>query len=797
MPEGDRQLSVTRHGARVVIRNEHFRVDYDLTNGTWDYIDRTRYKVIRNAYSKVTLEDGRIITTMDNGVREFVAESVTDDVMGKCKRIKFSHKIDSENSDLNLYMKVREGLPYMLINSEIESHAKEEKIAQIALIDISPIYGEKVGGIYLGNDPSAWNVYLNTDSRVAKGTRNIYNGFDINEIVVSGNQYDGVVYDSETKRSIVFGFLDIKKWYSKIELGYDLESQLLDNYNGINKWALFYEYKDHRICRPDTEVTSGDIYLNFSSTAKRAQELYASLMSNALNLPSSDKNIPRWTAFHFSDKVKSKSIVKQAHWIAEHKIGHDNRHSLPEIEYVSVGMGWQKKVGTNVVDTEAFPNGMKEFVEKIHQKGLKVGIWIAPFWIARDASLVQDYPNYILHDAENRMIEVIDPHTNSKAFLLDPSHPGVREYLNRRLREIANDWGFDLIEIDLISHSSDADIEGDELVSYNKSLTSIKLLHSGLNFLKELTFRYSVRFIPHCTSFGFSAGTIFSSDIGIQCHCYQEIKLWDEKNGVKETISNWASRFYLHKDLLTDDLGPLFIENRPLNEALIVATTAALSGGELNISDNLMDMQPEYLEILSKILPVYNEIAEPLDRYEDSYPQIWNLKIERGFEDWNLLALFNWDDELKDISLAFSQIGLNQSESYIIHDFWEEEYVGQFTKKITFFDLPPHSVKLLCVRELQDVPQIISTNIHYTQGGVEVISSGWDERSQTLLVVCKRFNPPQGTMFIYVPDKYVPASTACYGAEYSFEWDNPIHSVKLRPFNDIIHFSITFGKTTM
>lgn len=796
MPEGYGRLSVTRHGHSVVIKNEHFRVDYDLTRGSWDYIDRTGYKVIRNAYSKVTLEDGKIITTMDNGVREFVTESVEDDIMGRCKRIKFSHKISPESLYINLYMKVQDELPYLLINSEIESHAGEEKIAQIDLINISPIYGEKAGGIYLGKDPTSCNVYLNTDSRIARGMQNIYEDFDISKIAISGNQYDGVIYDSETKRSVVFGFLDIEKWYSRIELGYSTESQLLDNYNGINKWALFYKYEDC-ICQPDRELFSGSVYLNFSSSVGRAQELYALLMSKSLNLPSSDRNISRWTPFHFSDEVNSRYIVKQADWIAKHKNVHDDQPSLAEIEYVNVGMGWQKWIGTNVVNTEVFPNDMKEFVEKIHQKGLKAGIWIAPFWVARDAPLVQEHPDYILHDSENKLIEVIDPHTDSKAFLLDPSHPGAREYVNRRIREIVNNWGYDLIEADLISHSSDADIDADKIVPHDKSLTSIELLHSGLNLLKELTFRCNVRFIPHCTSFGFSAGTIFSSDIGIQCHCYQGIKLWNEKNGVKETVSSWASRFYLHRNMLTDDLGPLFIEERPLNEALIIATAEALSGGGINISDNLMDMEPECLEILSKILPVYNEIAEPLDRYDHSHPQVWNLKIERDFENWNLLALFNWNDEEEDISFTFSQIGLDASKSYIIHDFWEEEYIGQFTKEITLFDLPPHSVKLLAVRELQDVPQIISTNIHYTQGGVEVISSGWDERGQTLLVVCKRFNRSQGTIFIYVPDEYVPASTACYGAEYSFKFKSPVHSIKLKPFNEVIHFSITFGKTSI
>jgi len=793
MPEGYTRLSVTRQGEHVIIKNGHFRVDYDFNNGTWDYIDLTGYKVIRGAYSKVTLEDGTILTTMDNGVREFISESFTDDIMGKCKRIKFSHKIFSENIYINVYIKVHDELPYLLINTEIKNHSKEEKIAQIDVITVSSIYGERVGGIYLGKEPITCNVYLNTDSRIAKGMQNIYNGFNSEKLVVSGNQYDGVIYDSDTKRSVVFGFLDIEKWYSKIEIGYNKDLQLFDNYDGINTWSLSYDYKGYNL-PPDNRFYSGCIYLNFSSSAGRGQELYAWLMSKSLNLQTLGKGISKWTPFHYSDEINSRYILKQADWITEHKSTlDDDKTSLPEIEYVIVGMGWQRWLGTNVVNSELFPN-MRELVQQIHQKGLKAGIWISPFWLSRDANLVQNRPDYILHDNENKMIELIDPHIDSKTFLLDPSHPGVREYINSRIREIVNDWGFDLIEVDLISHSSDADINVDKIVPYDRSLTPIQLLNLGLNLLKELTFRYNVKFIPHCTSYGFSAGTIFSSDIGTQCPCYQGVKLWEEKNGVKDLVSNWASRFYLHRYALTDDLGPLFIEERPLNESLIIATAAALSSDDLNVGDNLMDMEPERLQILSKILPIYDKIAEPIDRYEKTLPEIWNTKIERDFENWDLVSLFNWDDSEKDISFSFNQIGLEQSKAYIVHDFWDEDFVGQFTKEVTIFSLPPHSVKLLCIRELQNVPQIMSTNIHYTQGGIEVLSSGWDERSQTLLAVCRKFSRSQGTIFIYVPDNYLPASTACYGADYSFKWRKPIHSIILKPFNEVVLLSINFGK---
>ena len=57
--------------------------------------------------------------------------------------------------------------------------------------------------------------------------------------------------------------------------------------------------------------------------------------------------------------------------------------------------GWQQGVGDWDCN-EKFPNGLKPLVDEIHGKGLKAGLWLAPFGCQKDAKLMQEHPDWLL-----------------------------------------------------------------------------------------------------------------------------------------------------------------------------------------------------------------------------------------------------------------------------------------------------------------------------------------------------------------------------------------------------------------
>jgi hypothetical protein len=160
------------------------------------------------------------------------------------------------------------------------------------------------------------------------------------------------------------------------------------------------------------------------------------------------------------------------------------------------------------------------------------------------------------------------------------------------------------------------------------------------------------------------------------------------------------------------------------------------------------------------------------------------------------VGIFNWSDEPQDIYFDLERLGLSSSKSFLIHEFWSNEYIGEFQEKVTIFDVPPRSVKLLCIREMKNVPQLLSTDTHFTQGGIEILSAGWDSRGQSFLAVYQNPRPSASSLFIYVPDAYVPTSMACFGTEYNFQWRYPIYRIDLAPTTNVVNLSVNFGKTS-
>ena len=126
------------------------------------------------------------------------------------------------------------------------------------------------------------------------------------------------------------------------------------------------------------------------------------------------------------------------------------------------------------------------------------------------------------------------------------------------------------------------------------------------------------------------------------------------------------------------------------------------------------------------------------------------------------------------------------------------QYLGKVSQNVNLLNIPPRSVKLLCFREEQDVPQLLATDMHYTQGSVEILSAGWDNHNQSYLLVCQPLRQTEGTCFIHVPEDYLPISVATYGSDYQYSWDKPIYQLtftQTQP-DQLVHASIRFAKTS-
>ena len=161
-----------------------------------------------------------------------------------------------------------------------------------------------------------------------------------------------------------------------------------------------------------------------------------------------------------------------------------------------------------------------------------------------------------------------------------------------------------------------------------------------------------------------------------------------------------------------------------------------------------------------------------------------------------LVAVFNWKDHEDDADFELGALGLSASKDYLVHDFWMRQYLGTVSRSVTLLNIPSRSVKLLCLREEQDVPQLLATDMHWTQGSIEILSAGWDSKSESYLIVCRPPRQAEGTCFIHVPEDYLPIGMSAYGSEYHYRWNAPICQVTFGPAEQLIHANVQFARTS-
>ncbi|HUL44823.1 MAG TPA: alpha-galactosidase [Bacteroidota bacterium] len=134
-------------------------------------------------------------------------------------------------------------------------------------------------------------------------------------------------------------------------------------------------------------------------------------------------------------------------------------------------------------------------------------------------------------------------------------------------------------------------------------------------------------------------------------------------------------------------------------------------------------------------------------------PTVWNLPVEKQFEHWNVVGLFNWREEKQAVELDPARLDLSGKKSYLLYDFWNDKYLGELDSVRTF-TLPPTSCCVLSVHERKDRPMILSTSRHVVNGGIDLVSEDWSEDRSVLSVTCEKLLKGEYSVVVYVPPDF-------------------------------------------
>ena len=165
--------------------------------------------------------------------------------------------------------------------------------------------------------------------------------------------------------------------------------------------------------------------------------------------------------------------------ISEEKLLHDldalAASSLPA-DIFQIDDGYQTAVGDWLsTDKTKFPEGLGPIVSAIHGKGLRAGLWLAPFVCERDSAVFEQHPGWIVKDKNG---EPLSAGSNwSGAYALDIYNGEVREYLREVFGTVLGDWGFDMVKLDFLYAAC---------IQPSGGKSRGQVMCEGMDFLREL-----------------------------------------------------------------------------------------------------------------------------------------------------------------------------------------------------------------------------------------------------------------------------------------------------------------------
>ena len=305
-------LVLVREGDVVKVQNGFCQVSFNLSQGTWDYANQEMFKIIRDAHMGIVLQDGVTLSSRNASTREFSAGPVEEDDFGLYQLVTFSCEADQHEVRIHLRVKCYQTHPNILINMSIENFgASSIYLAQAFVISVSSSNDSTGGGLYLGSNPENCHVYLNTSSIVSYGAQRVFDGCSVNQDDSIHLCYDGSIYDVASKRSVVFGFLDVKKWWSSIEVGYAEKEKVAEGAEqGIDCWSAFHDCENYE-CAPNTEIDFSPFYLNFIDEATSSYQTYVEMIAQRMDLEVQGVVSSAWGVYpdRVRDQTLSNSIV--------------------------------------------------------------------------------------------------------------------------------------------------------------------------------------------------------------------------------------------------------------------------------------------------------------------------------------------------------------------------------------------------------------------------------------------------------------------------------------------------------
>ncbi|QQR98415.1 MAG: alpha-galactosidase [Sphingobacteriales bacterium] len=121
------------------------------------------------------------------------------------------------------------------------------------------------------------------------------------------------------------------------------------------------------------------------------------------------------------------------------------------IEIFQIDDGWQNAVGDWLNVKPKFTNGMKFLADTIKAKNILAGLWLAPFACEKNSFIYKEKQEWILKDEHGKLVKIgYNPLWSGWFYALDFFNADVKNYIQKVLATILEEWNFDLVKVDFM-----------------------------------------------------------------------------------------------------------------------------------------------------------------------------------------------------------------------------------------------------------------------------------------------------------------------------------------------------------
>lgn len=443
---------------------------------------------------------------------------------------------------------------------------------------------------------------------------------------------------------------------------------------------------------------------------------------------------------------------------------HIMRDQLP-LEIIQIDDGFETQVGDWFSFNQGFEDGLTSLATAIREKNFVPGLWLAPFIIHPKSELAARHPDWLLRNRLGRPVNA-GFLWNSFSQALDLTHPDAQAYVYDVVHSATNEWGFPYLKLDFLYAAA---LPGRY---HDPTRTRAQVLRSGLEAVRAAagddTFLLGCG-CPIGPAIGIVDGMRIGADTarrwrpsyrGIESLLKEEASFPSAFNAVHNALS----RSDLHKRWWINDPDCLLLRPETQltkTEVQTIASVIALTGGSLMVSDHIPDLPPERLRIAESLLPLIGKRPYILDWFDSSTPERVQLDLDGPTGPWYLIAIFNWDDQPRDLKLQLNDFYLKETGELYAREFWGGvthliPIELKSSRGLIIEQVSPHGVVLFALRPRHPYgPQYLGSDLHISQG-LEVVD--WQPDDGSLIMDLERPGISHGRIEIATPHPIETAS---------------------------------------